>query len=179
MVYSGEVFEYPIYSRLLWYAAIIFGCAFVVAGIYGLLTRNFTSQSVLWIGGIFLGIGMVCGGVVELFNYQTILVKDDGISTIGPNGKIFMPWSNIDRVYYSRGEGVPAHQPYVSFYIKSKNVEIIKISQDIRNFHELGSIILERAPTGRAEYISFTELVRLYYKSYFKRPTISIGGRKS
>ena len=170
MVYAGKVFEYPTYSRLLWYAAILFGLSFVVAGIYGLLTRSFTPQSLLWIGCIFLGTGMVCGGVVELFNYQTILVGDDGISMIGPNRKSFMPWSNIDRVYYSRGEGVPAHQPYVSFYIKSKNEEIIKVSQDIRNFHELGSIVLERAPTGKAEYISFGELVKLYYKSYFKKP---------
>lgn len=165
----GKSFEYSPFYRFFWYIGIILGVIFFVAAIYALLTESLSFRSSVWVLGIFLGIGITVGSVVELSNYQTIFVNEDGISTLGPDRKIFVSWSDIDKLFYTQSEGMGAHEAFYSFYIKSKSGEIIKISQDVKNFHELGSIVLERCPTGRAEYISFLELARLYYRFYFKR----------
>ena len=166
----GKSFEYSPFYRFLWYIGIVLGVIFFIAAIYALLTESLSFRSSVWVLGIFLGIGITAGSIVELSNYQTIFVDENGISTLGPNRKVFVSWSNIDKLFYTQGEGLAAHEAFYSFYIKSKNGEIIKISQDIKNFHELGTIVLERCPTGRAEYIPFFDLARLYYRSYFKKP---------
>lgn len=170
MVHGDRLFEYPVYSRSLCYAGVLFGIVCFVSAVYALLTESFSFRSLVWVLGIGIGIGLTVGGIVELFNYQTISVNDSGISTLGPNRRMLVSWSDIDRLFYTRGEGLGAHEAFYSFYIKSKSGDIIKISQYIKNFHELGTIVLERCPTGKAEYISFLELARLYYRFYFKKP---------
>lgn len=169
MIYDGKLFEYPSFCRPLWYVGVVFGLSFIGASIYALLTKSFSTETFLWIFGIFFGTAMSGGSLVELHNYYSVLVNDERISLLRPNRRVDILWSNIDKVFYTRSEGVQAKYPFFSFYIKSNNGEIIKISQYIKNFHELGAIVLERCPTGRAEGIPFVDLVRLYYRFYFKR----------
>ena len=170
MVYDGKLFDYSKFYRLLFYSGTLLGLVFLISSTYFLLTESFGRQTLLWILGICLGMGMVGGGIVELSNYHNILVDDRRISLLRPSRRVDISWNDIDKVFYTRSEGVPAKHPFISFYIKSKNGEIIKISQYIKNFHELGTVVLEKCPTGKAEYIPFLDLARLYYKSYFKRP---------
>lgn len=170
MIYDGKLFEYPSFCRPLWHVGVVFGLSFFVASIYALLTKSFSAETFLWIFGIFFGMAMAGGSLVEMHNYHPILVNDERISLLRPNRRLDIPWSDIDRAFYSRSEGVQAKHPFFSFYIKAKNGDIIKISQYIENFHELGSIVLERCPSGKAEYIPFADLARLYYRSYWKKP---------
>ena len=139
-------FEYSPSYRVFWCLGIVIGIIFFIAAIYGLLIESLSFRSSVWVLGIFLGIGITVGSVVEIGNCQSIFVNENGISTLGPSRKVFVAWSEIDKLFYTQSEGLGAHEAFYSFYIKSRNGDIIKISQDVTNFHQLGTIILERFP---------------------------------
>jgi len=160
------------------YFGIVFFLGIVAFGLYMAFTEPFFSSGWIGILGICTGFIMIIVFAFESVNRGTIVVNDEEIIILKPKGSIRIPWSNINRVYYSAFQDAYAKNPFFSLYVLSKDGELIKITQNIDDYFDLMEIIVRHSPRGQAEPISLMKLLRLLFQVYFSKGQEKGGHRR-
>src|SRR5690349_7965000 len=143
MLLTGELFEYPRSTRLIFYFGVVFGSVIFLASIYSLVSQSLSVHTLVWFVGLFVGLGMAGGAIVELYNHHSVLINEEGICLLRSLRRQQIRWADIDRIFYTHSEGLRALNRFLSFYVTSRRGDIIKVSQAIDRFQELEARLLQ------------------------------------
>lgn len=169
MLYTDKSYEYSKVYLSIHSVGIIFSLGMIVLGFYVLFTEDFFSGGWSMILGIPLFALLLIGLIFEKQNANTILVNNQEIIALRRKGRVIIPWSSIEHIYYSASQGLGAPEPIYSLYIFSKTNDFIIIREQIKGFPDFVEVLKQHWPKGELEYIPFLHLVGLFLRVNFRK----------
>lgn len=167
MLYQDRSFEYPSSYIIERSVGIVFFFALILLGLYLLFAEDFFLEG--WTGILLI---VICFPILIAVGFErahanTILVNEREIIALKKGRRLSIPWSSINRIYYTSSVGPAPERPYINFYIFGNKKDFIVIRHSIRNFSELLQIVEQHCQKKGVDYIPFMRLAGIFLRIYF------------
>lgn len=164
----GKTFR-PTDTKFLNGFCIPFTIGLLVLGAYGLINEDGVEAKITIGISMLLFIIFLIGLLFLYFNVGPIVVNDRAIVARKPKGPVSIPWKDIEKIYYAIGRGGHPGDPHFSVYLFSKTKDFIIVRRATEEISELMDAIRSYAKPRQTKYISFSEVVSVFLRYYFRR----------